>query len=105
MSYKVTAESNFRLSLNEADKTVSILQNISIILATKSGTVPMYREFGLQRSFQDKPLSVVKSLIYAEVKETIERFEPRAEVIGVNVEFDAEAPGRIIPIVEVNIIE
>lgn len=104
MSYKVTAESNFHLNLNEADKTASVLQNISIILATKSGTVPMYREFGLQRNFQDKPLPVAKSLIYAEVKEAIERFEPRAEVIGVNIEFDAEAPGKIVPIVEVNII-
>lgn len=103
MSYKVSAVDLSAVRLNESETVASVLQNIAIILQTRQGTVPMYREFGLPMNFLDKPIPVAKPMLYVEVKEAIEEFEPRAEVLDVTFEEDPSAPGRLIPTVEVEI--
>lgn len=92
------------LRLNETDTAASILQNVAILLRTRQGTVPLYREFGLPQKFLDQPIPAARALLYAEVKEAVEAFEPRAEVVGVTFQEDAADPGRLIPVVEVEII-
>ena len=105
MGYKVTASDIGAIRLNETDTVRSVLQNIAIILSTRQGTCPLYRGFGLPQKFMDKPLPVAVPMMYAEVKEAVEEYEPRAEVLKVTFETDKAAPGRLIPIVEVNILE
>ena len=97
MSYKVTASDIGAVQLNETDTVRSVLQNIAIILSTRQGTCPLYRGFGL-------PLPVAMPMMYSEVKEAVEEYEPRAEVVNVTFAADRNAPGRLIPTVEVNII-
>lgn len=104
MSYKVSPVDLKALRLNEADPVASVLQNVAIILATRQGSVPLYRGFGLPQKFLDKPIPVAKPMLYAEVKEAVEEYEPRAEVISITFQEDAAAPGRLIPTVEVEII-
>lgn len=101
MTYTVTAGES--LTLNETDTVASVLQNVAIILATRRGTCPLYREFGISMDFLDRPMPVAKTLAYAEIKEAIEAYEPRASVVGVTFEEREDAPGLLIPIVEVNI--
>ena len=60
--------------------------------------------FGLPQKFVDKPLPVAMPMMYSEVKEAVEEYEPRAEVVNVTFAADRNAPGRLIPTVEVNII-
>lgn len=105
MTYKVTAADIGAISLNETNTVRSVLQNIAIILSTRQGTVPLYREFGLPMRFLDKPIPVARTLLVAEVKEAIEEFEPRAEFIGISFSEDASTPGKLIPTVEVEINE
>lgn len=105
MSYIVTPASAGSITLNESDTVRSVLQNIEIILATKQLTVPLYREFGLEMRFVDKPLPVAKALMIAEIKEALARWEPRAELVSVDFQIDADAPGRLIPSVEVEIVD
>lgn len=104
MSYKVSPGDLGALQLNETDTVASVLQNVAIILATRQGTVPLYRGFGLPQKFVDKPIPVARPMLYAEVKEAVEEYEPRAEVIGITFQEDAAAPGRLIPTVEVDIL-
>lgn len=104
MSYKVTAADISGLQMNVTDTVASVLQNIAVILATRKGDVPLYRDFGLSQEFVDKPIPAARVLLYAEVKEAVEQYEPRAEVIGVTFQEDRSAPGRLIPTVEVEII-
>jgi phage baseplate assembly protein W len=104
MSYKVTASDIGAVQLNETDTVRSVLQNIAIILSTRQGTCPLYRGFGLSQKFVDKPLPVAMPMMYSEVKEAVEEYEPRAEVVNVTFAADRNAPGRLIPTVEVNII-
>jgi len=104
MSYKVSANDLSSIKLNEADTTESVLQNVAIILATRQGTVPLYRGFGLSQRFVDKPIPVAKPMLYADVKEAVEEYEPRVEVIDITFEENPDAPGYLMPTVEVEII-
>ena len=76
MSYKVTASDIGAVQLNETDTVRSVLQNIAIILSTRQGTCPLYRGFGLPQKFVDKPLPVAMPMMYSEVKEAVEEYEP-----------------------------
>ena len=64
-----------------------------------------YREFGLPMRFLDKPTHIARPMIVSEVKEAIEKFEPRATFVRVLFDEDASIPGRVIPTVEVEINE
>ncbi len=103
MSYLVNAYQPAALRLNESDTVASVLQNIRIILQTRQGSVPLYREFGLKQQFVDKPIPVAETMMYAEIRDAIDRFEPRAQFIDVTFETDESNPGRLIPTVEVEI--
>lgn len=93
------------LQLNEADNVRSALQNIAIILRTGQKTAPLYRDFGLSQSIVDRPTPIAKPLIIAAIKDAIETYEPRATVENVTFTEDANNPGRLIPTVEVTIID
>lgn len=102
MSYKVSPESMGSLRLNEPDRTRSILQNVGIVVSTWKGSVPLYREFGISSEFMHKPVPVAKAMLRAQIREAVERFEPRVEVVDVTF---AEGVDGLIPTVEVNILE
>ena len=84
----------------EDDEVKSICQNVALIISTKKGSVPMYREFGVPMKYLDRPMPEAKTAAAAEIIEAVENFEPRAEVVSVN--FSEEA-GKIIPTVEVKV--
>ncbi len=104
MRFQVDTESSVPLKLNETDPLASIMQSIRVILATRQGTIPHYRDFGLPQQFLDKPEPVARTMMAVEIREAIERFEPRVRFIGVSFRSDPVVPGRIIPTVEVEVI-
>ncbi len=81
----------------------AVLQNIALILATPKGSAPFYRDFGVTNEFLDKPLPVAKAMMISGVREAIEDWEPRAKVINISFEGDALEPGKLVPVVEVEI--
>lgn len=101
MNYTVSAAMGNGLTLNEKDPIKSILQNISILLRTWRGEVPLFRDFGLQMSFLDKPVNVAAPVIIAEIREAMMKYEPRAELVS--VKFDHSSSGVLYPVVEVRI--
>ena len=105
MSYKVSATDLAAIRLNEQDTVSSVLQNIAVILSTSKGSVPLYRSFGLNTDFLDKPIPVAKTMMVAEVREALETWEPRATVVDVSFREDISSPGILIPIVEVEIAD
>lgn len=101
MRYTVSAEEG--VHLGESDTTAATLQNVLTILTTRQGSIPMYRDFGLPQRFLDKPVNMAAPIALVEVKEAVEAFEPRAEVISVT--FTQDGRGQLIPTVEVDIRE
>lgn len=67
-------------------ETEEVVQNVRTILATRVGTVPLDRDFGVSWEHLDKPLPVARALMQSEVIEAIARYEPRASIEA--VEFD-----------------
>jgi len=102
VSYRVTASTG-RLVLNETNRVKSILQNVSIILRTCQETVPLFREFGMPMRFLDAPMNTAIPTLIVEVREAIQKYEPRAELLSVN--FLHDASGVLTPEVEVDIVE
>ena len=86
MIYTVSTDAPPQLTLSETDTLKSILQNVYIILATRTNTVPMYRHFGLPMTFIDKPIMAAETISAAEIREAIAEFEPRAKFVDVSYE-------------------
>lgn len=103
MSYTVSATDLKKIRFNEENRVNAVLQNIAVILSTPMGTVPQYRDFGLDWSFLDKPTPVAKVLMVAPVREAVKRWEPRAMVLDVFFSENLSQPGTLIPTVEVEI--
>lgn len=102
MPYIVSASRRSAIRLNEPDRVESILQNLSLLLQTWQGSVPLYREFGLPMKFVDRPMNAAAPAMIVEIREAIQRFEPRAELIS--VKFKQDPSGVLTPEVEVNIL-
>jgi len=101
--YTISAASKGSLRLNETDRVSSVLQNIAMILSTRKGSVPLYRDFGLPMDFVDKPVQAARVMMIAAVREAVEEWEPRATVLGVTFDQGAEQAGKLVPVVEVEI--
>lgn len=103
MSYKVNATDLTRIRFNDQGLVSSVLQNIAVILSTPKGSVPQYREFGLSAVFLDKPTPIAKMMMTAEIREAIERWEPRARYVSIEFTERIDQPGTLWPTVEVEI--
>lgn len=105
MSYIVSGADKQKIVLNEADTVAAVLQNVRIILRTVQGSCPLYRQFGFDAEMLDKPIPVAKMLMMSAVREAVEAYEPRVQVLSIDYDTSAEMTGRLVPIVEVEIIE
>lgn len=102
-TYRVSAGENAALQLGEPDTVQSVLQAIKIILTTTKGTVPMYRDFGVNMDFLDLPTPGAEQRARMEIREAIEEWEPRATVKDITFSRDESQSGKLIPTVEVEI--
>ncbi len=103
MTYKVNSAESYTLSLQQNSEVFSVLQNIALLLNTKRGTVPMYRDFGLPMEFVDKPIDVAETMAFVEISDALEEFEPRAKLE--DVWFEKAANGTMTITVEVSIAD
>lgn len=91
----------------EADENMEnlaeIVEGVTFLCSTTTGTYPMNRDFGIDQDFMDEPITAVRPLLAIEYKEKIERYEPRVEVLDVWFEYD-EDTGALTPHVELDLI-
>ena len=104
MNYIVKGASA-ELSLKPESVTESIIQNVRVIVSTIRGEVPLDRGFGLAGRFVDKPMSAARAILVTELLEALSAYEPRAKFVSADFELDPNIPGKLIPIVEVEIDE
>ncbi len=91
------------IRLREENELREILRNVAVILTTPKGSVPMYRTFGLDMSFLDKPMNVAKNMAVIPVREAIEEWEPRAEYKDMTLMPDPSNPGKLTFTVQIKI--
>lgn len=68
----------------------AILQSVSRLFMTQEGEIPYYRNYGLNlKKFIQKPLTkATANEIYDYVRNKIETYEQRVNIIGANTEAD-----------------
>ena len=93
------------IRLNEQDTVSSVLHNVALILATPKGTIPMYRDFGLDRGFLDMPIPEAEVRMIAPIREAVQEWEPRATVKDVFFTRSGDGSGRLLAHVEIEINE
>lgn len=99
MIIRTDSPAEFKMIENDVEK--SIMQNVLLIASTKVGTVPGYRDFGLEQNGLDAPLEVAKTLISADIFDAVGKFEPRCEIN--DIAFETNADGKLTAILEVHI--
>lgn len=77
------------LIASESEKA-DINKCIRTLLLTPEGTVPLYREFGLNADFIGAQQGVMKNLLAVEIMDKVAAFEPRASVSEVQTEADPD---------------
>lgn len=104
--YQVTIDIN-EVNLMPTTEIEEVLQNVKTILSTVQGTVPLDREFGVDKKIIDLPISVVQAKITTAIVKAINKFESRARVRKVlydNMERET-MDGQIKPRVNIEIVE
>lgn len=105
MTYQITGgkQEKSLISMGETDQHTEVCRNIAMLLGTPKGSVPLYRDFGISMDALDRPTQVARTLLLAQVIAAAERYEPRAEIVGVDVTPDPADGGRLIPTVKIRI--
>ena len=106
MEYTLTADAG-AISFAPSSVLEEVLQNVRLILATRRGSVPLDRAFGVSWDFIDDPLPVARAKFLAEAAEAIGKYEPRAKLLGVDWGRDASAAldGILKPSVRISVDE
>ena len=53
---------------------------VALLIATRAGSIPLFREFGIDMDFLDMPPETAKSLYTAEVTKKVAKFVPEVRV-------------------------
>jgi len=104
MSYIISADDLSSVKLNEADHVAAVIQEVAVVLSTRRGSIPLYRNFGLPMRFLDMPVNIAEPVMIAEVTEALQEFVPSVELIRVVPIYDKNNPARMKPSVEVRIL-
>ena len=84
-----------------------LAQEIRTLLSTRKGSVPLDRDFGIDWSLIDMPLTDAMPQAIAEYSRQIERYVPRVRVVSVKFKQAAGAAleGKLFPVVKVAVKE
>lgn len=88
----------FEFTAQEDEKLKDIKRCLLTLYTTRSGEQALDREFGLDFSFQDKPMSVSKNMFVVEIIKKTKKYEPRVAVEGIEFYGDPKT-GHINPVI------
>ena len=90
--------------LGVTDRTEAVLQSVAVVLGTRRGSVPLYRGFGLSWDLVDRPVQTARAQLFAQIRAALKIYVPEVELVRVDVRTDPDDPGRLIPVVEVEVV-
>lgn len=105
MRIRIDAQKSVPLSLAPQTKEQEISQNVLCIINTAKGSVPCYRDFGLDNTFLHRPMPIAQSAFAAAIADAVHQFEPRATITRVDFNQDPFNPGVMYPVLEVTFLE
>lgn len=99
-TYTVTVNPSV-INFRPATVLEEIFQNISTIVSTARFSVPLFREFGTNAFFVDKPMTTIRPTLIAELIEVVEKYEPR--VIVEEIKMSGEIDGKLFPTIIISV--
>lgn len=98
---RATEESLGELNFDPADEAQEIAQNISVLMGTPKGSVPLDRGMGMAMQYKDQSPRVAQMMFEAELADAIDKYESRADFS--TSEATIEEDGTMTVVAEVNI--
>lgn len=75
--------------------TPDLRQQVELLCATPVGSVILDRDFGLDMSFIDEPVSVAVNMAAAEISVKLEKHIPALQLIRVQADYDQSQDGTV----------
>lgn len=75
--------------------TPDLRQQVELLCATPVGSVVLDRDFGLDMSFIDEPVSVAVNMAAAEISVKLEKYIPALQLIRVQADYDQAQDGTV----------
>lgn len=82
-----------------------LTQEIRMLLATRKGSVPLDRDYGLTWEYVDLPMPEAMPYMIAEIASQLEKYVPRIKVRDIMFKSDDPVEGILQPTVTVEIRE
>lgn len=88
-----------KISLAPESVEAEVVQNVRVIITTVRGTVPLFRDFGLDSTIIDSPTLMAQAKISTEIIRQVRKYEPRAKITS--LKYDVPEIGHLRPILTV----
>lgn len=75
--------------------TPDLRQQVELLCATPVGSVVLDRDFGLDMSFIDEPVSVAVNMTAAEIAVKLEKYIPALRLVRVKADYDQAQDGTV----------
>lgn len=75
--------------------TPDLRQQVELLCATPVGSVVLDRDFGLNMSFLDEPVSIAVNMAAAEIAVKLEKYIPALRLVRVKANYDRAGQGKI----------
>lgn len=99
LSHRYLENIKFKPNLDE-----EITQNLFTIISTFMDTVPLFRDFAIDRSILDNPINVVQAKYNNLIINKVKEYEPRVKIMDIDYSKSDFSIGKIVPVVNFKVI-
>ena len=80
-----------------------VIQNVRMIVTTVRGSVPLYRDFGIDPTIIDAPTQIAEAKLSTDIIRQVRKYEPRAQIT--NLTFQQTTDGHTTPHISITVKE
>ena len=103
MIYRVPMQEGLDLKLGLTDEVEQRIQDLYVLFSTAIGECPMYRDFGIDKSYIHMPINAMQPVFTSAIVDALDNFMP--ELTVVSVQFDVNQDASEIMYVEIEVSE
>lgn len=91
------------ISLAPSSVALEVIQNVRMIVTTVRGSVPLYRDFGIDPTIIDAPTQIAEAKLSTDIIRQVRKYEPRAQIT--NLTFQQTTDGHTTPHISITVKE
>lgn len=105
MTHVIDTSLPMDLSLNPDSREAELIQQLYCLLKTDQGSVPCYREYGVDSEWLHRPINVARSAYSVAIMQAVKRFLPEVRIDSLRFTVSPLHPDRLYPVMEVTFLE